>query len=84
VLAAEAKQEQAPRQEQPRAAAADVSALSSMLASKWKGGGGGGAAADAGGEPASKRDSVKPGQIRSFRIAKLDPGKKRIDLELAG
>jgi small subunit ribosomal protein S1 len=84
VLAAEARQEQAPRQEQPRAAAADVSALSSMLASKWKGGGGGGAAADAGGEPAAKRESLKPGQIRSFRIAKLDPGKKKIDLELAG
>jgi hypothetical protein len=82
MLAAPEPRQEQPKQEQPRAAAADVSALSSMLASKWKGGGGGGG--EAGGELASKRDSLKPGQIRSFRIAKLDPGKKRIDLELAG
>ena len=50
-----------------------------MLASKWKGAGGGTAhAADA--EP--KRDQVKPGQIRSFKIAKLDAEKKKIELEL--
>jgi small subunit ribosomal protein S1 len=78
---AEPRQEQPAKQEEHRAAA-DLSALSSMLASKWKGSGG--AAADAGAEPASKRESLKPGQIRTFRIAKLDPGKKKIDLELAG
>ena len=59
----------------------DVSALSSMLASKWKGAGGG-ASAPADADP--KRDQVKPGQIRSFRIAKLDAEKKKIELELAG
>jgi len=68
------------KQEQ-RSAAADLSTLSSMLASKWKGSGSG---AEQGGEPSSKRESLKPGQIRSFRIAKLDAGKKKIDLELAG
>jgi small subunit ribosomal protein S1 len=63
------------KQEQSRGPV-DVSALSSMLASKWKGGGN----APADDEP--KRDQVKPGQIRSFKIAKLDAEKKKIDLEL--
>jgi small subunit ribosomal protein S1 len=57
----------------------DVSALSSMLASKWKGAGTG-ANAPVDSEP--KRDQVKPGQIRSFKIAKLDTEKKKIELEL--
>jgi small subunit ribosomal protein S1 len=63
------------KQEQSRGPV-DVSALSSMLASKWKGGGN----APADDEP--KRVQVKPGQIRSFKIAKLDAEKKKIDLEL--
>jgi small subunit ribosomal protein S1 len=57
----------------------DVSALSSMLASKWKGAGSGGAAPA---ETDTKPDQVKPGQIRSFKIYKLDSEKKKIDLEL--
>jgi small subunit ribosomal protein S1 len=68
-----AAQEQ--KQEQSRGPV-DVSALSSMLASKWKGGGN----APADDEP--KRDQVKPGQIRSFKISRLDVEKKKIDLEL--
>ena len=51
----------------------DLSSLSSMLQSKWKGGQGGGA----------KREAARSGQIRSFRIVKLDAAAKRIDLELA-
>jgi small subunit ribosomal protein S1 len=66
------------KQEQARGPV-DVSALSSMLATKWKGSGTApGATTD--NEP--KRDQVKTGQIRSFRIAKLDPEKKKIELEL--
>jgi small subunit ribosomal protein S1 len=57
----------------------DVSAFSSMLASKWKGAAGGG---PAGTETGPKREGVKAGQIRSFRIAKLDSEKKKIELEL--
>jgi hypothetical protein len=57
----------------------DVSALSSMLASKWKGGGAGTGSATDG---APKADQVRTGQIRSFRIAKIDAEKKRIDLDL--
>jgi small subunit ribosomal protein S1 len=55
---------------------ADVSALSAMLAARWKQG----AAVASGnvGEP------VRAGQIRTFRIKALDPGSKRIEVELAG
>ena len=65
-----------PKQEQ-KTGPVDVSTLSSMLASKWKGGGTAGASADS----ASKPDQIKAGQIRSFRITKLDPEKKKIELE---
>jgi small subunit ribosomal protein S1 len=52
----------------------DVSSLGSMLQSKWKGGQGGGS---------SRREAPRSGQIRSFRIVKLDPAGKKIELELA-
>ena len=50
----------------------DLSSLSSMLQSKWKGGQGGG----------TGKEPVRSGQIRSFRISNLDAAAKRIDLEL--
>jgi small subunit ribosomal protein S1 len=66
------------KQEQNRGPV-DVSALSSMLASKWKGSGTeGGTPAD----PAPRTEQLKTGQIRSFKIAKIDGGKKKIELEL--
>jgi small subunit ribosomal protein S1 len=74
IAAPESKQEQ-------RSGPVDVSALSSMLASKWKGGRAG-QANDT--EQSKQRDIPKPGQVRTFRIAKIDPDKKKIDLELAG
>jgi small subunit ribosomal protein S1 len=52
--------------------AADLSSLSSMLNARWKTGTG----ATAPPEP------VGAGQVRSFRIVKLDPATKRIELEL--
>src|ERR1700716_2336384 len=52
----------------------DLSSLSSMLKARWKGGTAVGA---------SQPEAVRAGQIRSFRIAKLDPVAKRIELELA-
>jgi len=59
----------------------DLSALSSMLATRWKGAGtGAGASAPSDGAP--KQEQVRTGQVRSFRITKLDAEKKRIDLEL--
>ena len=53
---------------------ADLSSLSSMLQSKWKGG------ATVG---SSRAEPARAGQIRSFRIARLDQAAKRIELELA-
>jgi hypothetical protein len=50
----------------------DVSALSAMLAQKWK----------TGGTEASP-DALRAGQVRSFRITSVDPAQKRIELELA-
>jgi small subunit ribosomal protein S1 len=64
----------APEEKAPAAKAADLSSLSSMLASRWK----------SGGSPvATKPDASSAGQIRSFRISKLDPATKKIELELA-
>lgn len=52
---------------------ANLSSLTSMLQAKWKSGGG-----SSGG-----REGARSGQIRSFRITKLDAGSKRIELDLA-
>jgi small subunit ribosomal protein S1 len=52
----------------------DIGSLSSMLNARWKGGAG---------AIASKPEAVRTGQIRSFRITKLDPTTKNIELELA-
>jgi hypothetical protein len=45
-----------------------------MLSSRWKG---------SEGPSSGQREPVRPGQIRSFRIALLDPAAKTIELELA-
>jgi len=63
-------------EEQSAAPSADLGSLSSMLSAKWKGGGAG--------PRVSKREPARAGQIRSFRIVKLDPAAKRIEVELAG
>jgi small subunit ribosomal protein S1 len=60
--------------ETPAESKADLSALSSMLKAHWKGGAGAG-------KP--RPEPVRAGQIRSFRVAKLDPAAKKISLELA-
>jgi small subunit ribosomal protein S1 len=59
----------------PATGKVDLSALSSMLNARWKGG------PSASGP--SKPEAVQPGQVRSFRITKLEPGSKRIEVELA-
>lgn len=66
--------ESAEKTETAAEASSDVSSLSSMLAAKWKGGGGSGGG--------SKREPLRAGQIRSFKIVKLDAGAKRIELEM--
>ncbi len=58
--------------ESPKPAKADLSSLSSMLQARWKTGSGG----------TPKAEPARTGQIRSFRIAKLDRAAKKIELEL--
>jgi len=58
----------------PQQKSADVSSLSAMLSARWKQGGGSAGPA---------KDMARAGQVRSFRIASLDPAKKLIELELA-
>jgi small subunit ribosomal protein S1 len=45
-----------------------------MLSARWKG------AAQA---PDAKPQPLEPGQVRSFKIVKLDAASKRIEVELA-
>jgi len=56
------------------AAKADLSSLGSMLQARWKSG-----------APASeaKPEGARSGQIRKFRIVKIDKDAKKIELELA-
>jgi small subunit ribosomal protein S1 len=51
----------------------DVASLSSMLAARWKTG----TVAES-----SKPQEIQPGQVRKFRIAKLDRTEKKIEVEL--
>jgi small subunit ribosomal protein S1 len=51
----------------------DLSSLTSMLQARWKGSQGGGG---------PKGEGPRSGQIRSFRISKLDAATKKIELEL--
>jgi small subunit ribosomal protein S1 len=55
---------------------ADVTSLSSMLSAKWIGGTGSG-------PRTAKREPARAGQIRSFRIVKMDAGTKKIEIEIA-
>ncbi len=64
----------APTLENKNTSGADLSALTSMLQARWKGGS---AASAKQSEPLAK------GQIRSFRIVKLDRAAEKIELELA-
>jgi small subunit ribosomal protein S1 len=57
----------------PSSAKPDLSSLGSMLQARWKSG-----------PPAdqAKPEALRAGQVRKFRIAKLDPTAKKIELEL--
>jgi small subunit ribosomal protein S1 len=58
----------------PQPGAADLSSLTSMLRARWKG------SAPA---SATKPEALQAGQVRSFKIVKIDAGSKQIELELA-
>ncbi len=51
----------------------DLSSMTSMLAARWKGGEDGGA----------KQEGPRAGQVRSFKLVKLDAAAKKIEVELA-
>ncbi len=57
-----------------KASGSDVGSLGAMLAAKWKQGAG---------PDAKTKPMARAGEVRSFRIASLDPAKKLIELELA-
>jgi small subunit ribosomal protein S1 len=59
----------------PVAAKADLGSLTAMLSAKWKQGP---AAA------AAQQEAPRAGQVRTFRILKLDQPNKKIEVELAG
>jgi small subunit ribosomal protein S1 len=64
------------KQESPAAnqsGKADLASLSSMLQARWKSG----AVAET-----AKPEEVRAGQVRSFRITKLDPAAKKIEVEV--
>jgi small subunit ribosomal protein S1 len=68
--------EGAPREDEKQSPdKVDLSSMTSMLQARWKGGQGGGGGA--------KAEGPRSGQIRSFRITRLDSGAKKIELELA-
>jgi small subunit ribosomal protein S1 len=62
-----------PKAEASKPAKADLSSLSSMLQARWKTG--------SGGPPIP--EPARAGQVRSFRITKLDGAGKKIEVELA-
>jgi small subunit ribosomal protein S1 len=57
----------------PATSKADLSSLSSMLQARWK----------SGSSPTPKAEPARAGQVRSFRIVKLDRAAKKIDVELS-
>jgi small subunit ribosomal protein S1 len=66
-----------PKQEEPQAKsgkASDVSALSAMLAARWKQG------------PASNsgNEGIREGQVCSFRIVNINPENRQIEIEVVG
>jgi small subunit ribosomal protein S1 len=65
------KKQDSPAANKP--ATSDVTSLSSMLQARWKSG----AVAET-----AKPEEVRAGQVRSFRITRLDPAAKKIDVEV--
>jgi small subunit ribosomal protein S1 len=64
----------ASKEKETPAAKSDLSSLTSMLQARWKGSVAAGP---------SKAEPISAGQVRSFRIAKLDPTTKKIEVDLA-
>ncbi len=67
--------EQKPLSQRPVAGKADLGSLTAMLSAKWKQGPTAAAA---------QQETPRAGQVRTFRILKLDLPNKKIEVELAG
>jgi small subunit ribosomal protein S1 len=61
--------------DQQAAGKADLSSLGAMLQARWKGG--------SSANDAAKQEPLAAGQVRSFKITKLDSEKKSIEVEVA-
>jgi hypothetical protein len=61
---------------EPAAAGNDVSSMSAMLAAAWKGEG------SASSTATGFAPQVKPGEVRAFKVARLDPKNRTIELAL--
>lgn len=72
-VTATSEKSEAQENEGEKASRADLSSLSSMLQARWKSGGG----------VTPKAEAARAGQVRSFRIVKLDRAAKKIEVELA-
>jgi small subunit ribosomal protein S1 len=72
VAAGESKQKASEAGQSP-GARTDLASMTSMLQARWKSG-----------TPAHSPElqTIRPGQVRSFRIANLDPAARRIELQL--
>jgi small subunit ribosomal protein S1 len=71
---AEKQKQEAAVAKQSAGGKTDLASLGSMLQARWKGG--------AGAEAAQPKE-IRAGQVRSFRITKLDRAEKKIEVELA-
>jgi len=61
-----------PEKKEEKHAQADLSSLGAMLQARWK----------SGPAEASAAEGIQPGQVRSFRIKKLDGAEKKIEVEM--
>lgn len=62
-----------------RSGPVDINALSSMLTSRWKGEA---PSERSGDRPKPRQETLRSGQVRTFRITKIDKEKKRVEVEL--
>jgi small subunit ribosomal protein S1 len=65
--------EERPAESNPSSSKPDLSSLGSMLQARWKG-----ASSDVNAAP----EAVRSGQVRKFRITRLDSVTKQIELDL--
>ena len=66
------EQPKSEKEEKATSGKADLSSLGAMLQARWKGGAG---------EASSSPEEIRPGQVRSFKIKKLDAAGKKIEVE---